>query len=532
MSATIAQYLVSALIDEGFKRLYCLPGYQNDDFFDVLYDHQDLLTPVHTRHEQGAAFMALGAAMATGLPQVCCVVPGPGLLNASAAIATAWGVEAPVLMIVGQTPAATYGMEIGELHEIPDQLAILRQFSKISMRIDDPTQATRQIAEAMAALRSGRAQPVSIEIPMDMWQQQVSPVEPSLKSVSEPSATITEIKTVVDKIDQSSQPMVVIGEGAQGCGQEVLSFANLIGAPIISCEKARSIVNTTSPLFLLPAVGRELWKQADLIIGLGCRIGKQLAVWESSLDLCSIHIDIDAQELLRGHAADIQINADIKTALPVLMTALGPQPNRLQWECIVNQTRNQLMEKFNVELAPQAEYLSAIRSALPDNGVLIVDLTQIGYAAEIMYAPPNPRTYLSFGFQGTLGWSIPVALGASDALPSTPVVAVCGDGGALYNIQELATAKLHHIPVTIIIFNDNCFGNVRRFQIEKFGNRVIATDLFNPDFVELANSYGVQAYRATGPTELAEYLAETTVAEEPCLITVDVGEFPSPWPFM
>ena len=532
MPETVAQHLTAALMRAGIHRLYCLPGYQNDDFFDALYDHRDKLAPIHTRHEQGAAYMALGAAMATGQPQACCVVPGPGFLNTGAALSTAWSVNAPVLMIVGQTPAATYGRELGELHEIPDQLAIIRQFSKLALRIDDPALAAGQISEAMAALRIGRPRPVALEIPMDIWSQPVRPDAPHPVTAQVPQPMAAGIEQAANEIRRSSRPMIVVGSGARDHGTAVLDLARAIGAPVMSNRSGRGIVRADDPLALLPPAGRALWPKMDLVIGLGSRLGAKLAVWGSGSGLRSVHIDIDARELRRGHPADVRIHAGLAAALPRLAQSLGAQPDRSDWRKTVIDTGKRVENHLRAELAPQDAYLSAIRSSLPEDAVLVFDVTQLGYAAEAMFPVTGPRTYLASGYQGTLGWSLPAALGAADALPGRQVAVICGDGGAMYNIQELATAQLHNIPVTVIIFNDGCFGNVRRFQTERFGGRVIAVDLHNPDFVSLARSFGIQAEAARSPGELAECLARSAASGRPRVIEVAVGEFPSPWPYL
>lgn len=540
MPTTIAQHLVTTLIGAGFSRLYCLPGYQNDDFFDALYDHQSQLKPVHTRHEQGAAFMALGAALATGKPQVCSVVPGPGLLNASAALATAWSANAPVLMIVGQTPAATYGHELGELHEIPDQMAIIRQFCKLAWRIDNASLAAQQIEAAIAALSEGRPRPVAIEVPMDMWNQPVAPLRNAgdaapLKrnqdAVPAPPSAV-EIETVATLLSAAHRPMIVVGSGALNHGATILKLARAIGAPVMSNRSGRGIIDARDPLSLPAPVGCALWKEMDCVIGLGSRLGAKLAIWGNDSALSSVHIDIDEHELNRGERATLALHADLAKALPKLLDMLPPQRDRADWQSTVKKTRQEIKNRIYKELAPQAEYLSVIRAALPDTGILVPDITQLGYAADTMYPSYFPRTHLSSIYQGTLGWAIPTALGAADAMPDQPVVAICGDGGAMYSLQELATAQLHHIPVTIIIFDDASFANVRRFQIEKFGNRVIATDLYNPDFVDLAKSFGVVAYRAQGPHDLEKFLAKSIEERKTTVIAIKVGDFPSPWPFL
>ena len=532
MPATVADRVVSALIDADIDKLYCLPGYQNDDFFDALYDVQHLIKPVHTRHEQGAAYMALGAAMATGRPQACCVVPGPGFLNTGAALATAWAVNAPVVMIVGQTPLRTFGMEIGELHEIPDQLAIIKQFCKAAVRIDDASRAASQIADVMAALTHSRPRPVAIEVPMDVWTLAApdGPEKPDLAPPKKP--TPAEIRAAANEITNSRRPLIVVGGGAVNHGESILDLAAAIDAPVMSSRSGRGIVSADSPFACLCAVGRVLWPQADCVIGLGTRIGSRLAFWGSDEGLRSVHIDVDESELERGRPADLRVNADLVDALPLLAGALSRQPDRSEWAETAAAARAEVETKLRSSLAPQTEYLDVIRSALPSDGILVADVTQIGFAAEAMFPVRRPRTYLSSGYQGTLGWSIPTALGASSALDDRAVIVIAGDGGAMFNIQELATAKLHNIPFTLIIFDDRCFGNVRRFQIEKYGNRVIASDLHSPDFVALAASCGLSAQNVSGPDELSDALQRAVQAKEPRVITVEVGDFPSPWSFL
>ena len=532
MSSTVAERVITALISAGIDKLYCLPGYQNDDFFDALYDHRNVVTPVQTRHEQGAAFMALGAAMATGKPQACCVVPGPGFLNTGAALATAWAVNAPVLMIVGQTPARTFGKEIGELHEIPDQLAIIRQFCKRAVRIDDVGRAADQIAEVMSALTHGRPRPVAIEVPMDVWAQ-AAPDGAGMPDKPPPRKPAPgEIETVGKVITAARRPLIVIGRGGEKHGETILNLAGAIEAPVMSSRSGRGIVPADSPFAFLAPVGRALWPLTDCVIGLGTRIGSRLAIWGTDSGLRSVHIDIDEAELRRGRPADLRVNADLGDALPMLAGALGGQPDRSEWAETAAAVRRDAENRLRTSLAPQAEYLDVIRAALPEDGILVADVTQIGYAVEAMFPFYKPRTFLSSAYQGTLGWSIPTALGASSALRGRPVFAVAGDGGAMFNIQELATARLHDIAITLIIFDDRCFGNVRRFQIEKYGNRVIASDLYSPDFVALAASCGIAARQVSGPDGLSDALHGAERASESRVIVVDVGDFPSPWPFL
>ena len=174
-------------------------------------------------------------------------------------------------------------------------------------------------------------------------------------------------------------------------------------------------------------------------------------------------------------------------------------------------------------------FLDAIRAALPEDGILVEDLTQIGYVARIAFAVHGPRQYITSGYQGTLGHAFASALGAKVARPERAVVALAGDGGFMYNVQELATAVQHGINVVALVFNDGAYGNVRRMQREFYGNRVLASDLTNPDFVRLADSFGVFARRTTDPDGLRDALEQALAQDAPAVIEVKVGEFPDPW---
>jgi acetolactate synthase-1/2/3 large subunit len=184
------------------------------------------------------------------------------------------------------------------------------------------------------------------------------------------------------------------------------------------------------------------------------------------------------------------------------------------------------------KLSPQLAFLDVIRAELPEDGIYVDEVTQIGFAARLAFPVYRPRTFLSPGYQDNLGWGYATALGAQHALSHAPVLSINGDGGFLYTGNELATAMRHRIPLVAVVFVDGAFGNVRRIQEEQFGNRLIACDLANPDFVKFAESFGAAGRRARGPEELRIALREAIAAREPTLIEVPVGPMPSPWEFI
>jgi len=188
--------------------------------------------------------------------------------------------------------------------------------------------------------------------------------------------------------------------------------------------------------------------------------------------------------------------------------------------------------EISAALAPQAQWLAAIRAALPDDGIYVEDLTQVGYVGRLLYQAHVPRTYIASGYQGTLGWSYATALGAKVARPRQAVVSVSGDGGFLFTATELATAKRHDIAAIAVVFNDNAYGNVRRYQVENYANRTIASDLASPDFVKLAESFGIGGSRATTPEALEAELCRVIAANVPAVIEVPIGDVPSPWKYV
>ncbi len=535
MSTTVADLVVQALRQNGIETLYCLPGVQNDDFFDALYDHRDSLRPVQVRHEQAAGYMALGAALATGRPQAFCVVPGPGFLNATAALATAYAVGAPVLALVGEIPLPAIGKGLGLLHEIPDQLAILRGLTKQAERISGPGDAADVLRRAFGALHSGRPRPVGIEVPASVWKAPVAEPPESLAAaaIPAPAPDPADIERAAGLLAAAERPLIVVGGGARDHGAAITQLARQLTAPVVAFRNGQGVVPRDDPLSVGAPVGRELWRTADVVLALGTRLAMQQTQWGTDDDLRIVHIDIDAAELGRVTAPEVGIEADLAVALPALLTALGDHArDRPDWAGETARAEARLAQSYAERLAPQLGWLEAIRAELPADGIFVDELTQVGYVSRFAWSCTRPRTYLSTGYQGTLGWGFATALGAAHARPEVPVVSISGDGGALYTITELATAVRHSIALTAIVFTDNAFGNVRRFQIENYANRPIASDLTSPDFVRLAESFGARGMRAKTPDELRACLRESIRDPAPTVIEVPVGDFPSPWDFI
>ena len=529
---TTAEFAVAALIAHGIETVYALPGVHNDPLFDALFNAGKRVRTIHTRHEQGAAYMALGAALATGKPQTYAVVPGPGLLNSSAALLTAYGMNAPVLALVGQIPQAAIGRGFGHLHEIRDQAGIISRLVDFSARIREPNEAAPLIAQALRAMASGRPGPAVLECAMDVWGR-TAPARSIEAALPAPAPPPDEnaIEDAARRLGASQRPLIIVGGGAQDAAAEVSELSRVLQAPVLAYRRGRGVLDSRNPLSITLPLGRELWREADVVLAVGTRLFSGFTQWGIDAELAIIRVDADPEEPERFARPAVALIGDAKPILRRL-AQLVPGEERASRHAEL-EARQAMMRARLAKLAPQAGFLEAIRAELPEDGIFVDEVTQIGFAARLLFPVYAPRTFLSPGYQDNLGWGFATALGAAHARRDVPVVSIAGDGGFLFASNELATAVHHRIALTVVVFNDGAFGNVRRIQEEQYGNRVIASDLSNPDFVRYAQSFGAEAERARNPQELRSALRRAFKQREaPTLIEVPVGPMPSPWEFI
>ena len=530
---TTASIVIERLLAHGIDTLFCLPGVQNDPFFDALYDRTNRIRPIHTRHEQGAAYLALGAAMATGKPAVYCVVPGPGFLNTTAALSQAYGNNAPVLALSGQIPLAYVNRDTGYLHDIPDQLGVMQRLTKWSARIRAPHEAAPLTDEALRQMVAGRPRPVALECPLDVWGK---PAKLTLPAMPEPLPTPEPDEDTVEAaakmLGEAKRPLIILGGGAQHASAEVTALAEMLEAPVVAYRMGHGVVDGRHELSLPFPAGHKLWAEADVVLGIGSRLHSQFTGWGVDDALKIIRIEIDPEEMVRHRARTTQILGD---AAAVTRRLLDRVPRHNRKRSAFREEVAGAKAGVRAELAklqPQMAYLDAIRAELPEDGLFVDEFTQVGYVSRLAFPVYAPRTYLTLGYQGALGMGYPTALGAKVARPEVPVVSVNGDGGFMFNVQELATAVHFRIPVVAVVFNDNAYGNVRRMQKEDYGDRVIASDLTNPDFIKMAESFGAVGLRAKSPEELRAALRRGFKEPGPVLIEVPIGDTPAPWKFV
>jgi acetolactate synthase I/II/III large subunit len=530
---TGGQALVASLIANGVDTIFALPGVQLDGAFDALYEERDAIRVIHPRHEQAAAYMADGYARTTGKVGVCMVVPGPGLLNASAALSTAYACNSPVLCVTGQIQSDLIEFGRGLLHEIPNQLDMIRSVTKQAERATTPPEIPGLVQRAFAEVKSGRQRPVEIEIPPDTLfataeVELLLPAEAPERFAGDPELLERAARLLVD----ARRPLIWSGGGVlrSGAGDELLRLATRLQAPVVMTANGKGAISDREPLAQNILAGIELLRDADVVFAVGTRfVDPATAKWGVAPDQTIVQMDIDPEEIARNTPVNVGIEADARAGLSALA-------DLLERESPARPTRVEELAELKRGVAararavgPQAEYALAIREALPDDGIFVSEMTQVGYWANFAFPVYEPLTYITPGYQGTLGYGFPTSLGAKIAHPDRPVISINGDGGFGFCLNELATMAQHGIAAIAIVFTDDAFGNVRRIQQEQFGGRTIASDLRNPNFLKLAEAFGVVGWHVDSPEKLRTAVEESILANEPTLIAVPIGPVPNPW---
>jgi acetolactate synthase I/II/III large subunit len=535
LAMTGGDALAHQLAREGVRHVFGVPGVQLDYAVDGLAKVADQVSYWNTRHEQATAYMADGYARTTGSAGVCMVVPGPGLLNALAGVATAYACSSRVLCIAGQIPSTAIGRGFGMLHEIPDQSRILGALTKWSRLAKSPAEVPTLVHEAIRQLRSGRPQPVGLEIPPDVLQAEADVMLLEPVNHDEPLAPDPElIRQAAELLAGAERSVVYVGGGlvASGGSDVLRSVAERLEAPVVMSPNGRGALDDRHPLALTSLAGRELLAEADVVLGIGTRflIGQEQIALSAGARL--VLVNVEMRDLGQPRTPTLAIHGDAAVSLGGLLEHLDGRPPRPSRRAELDRARAWSTEML-AGIEPQYGWVRALRASMPEDGILVNEFTQVGYLAQVAYPVYAARSYVSPGYQGTLGYGFPTALGAKVAHPERAVLSITGDGGFGWGLAELSTARKYNIGLVTVVFNDGAYGNVRRAQVEQFDGRVLGSDLLNPDFVQLAESFGVRGTRASTPGELEGVLRETLAgSSEPVLIDVPVGRMQNPWRVM
>lgn len=537
--------IVDALVANGVDTVFGLPGAQMYPLFDALKQREDEIRTYGARHEQACAYMAFGYARSTGRPGVYAVVPGPGVLNTAAALCTAQGCNAPVLCVTGQVPSAFLGRGRGHLHELPDQLGTLRSLTKWAARIERVEDVPAVMDEAFRQMLSGRPGAVAVEMAWDVMASTatVAP-RPAVRPLPAPEPAPDTVEAAARLLVMARAPMIMTGSGAQGAANEVLALAEELDAPVAAFRGGRGVVAEDHDLGISSVTAHRLWPDTDVLVGIGTRLEMPYMRWTGMMRCIQspeapphlLRIDIDPDEFgrLKPHVGILADAAEGTRALvgEVRRQWSGPRAER-RTRAEIAAAKASARQAIEV-VQPQLSFLDAIRRALPRDGFFVGELSQVGFTSYFGFPVYGPRTYVSEGFQGTLGFGFPTALGVKVAHPDRAVVSVTGDGGFLFAVQELATAAQERIGLVTVLFNNGAYGNVLRDQQTGFGNRLIGSLLQNPDFRQLAQAFGVKGWSVTSPDELERALVAALGEGRPALIEVRVpqGSEASPWPFI
>ena len=513
---TGGQAVIAALRAHGVDTIFGIPGVHTLPLYDAMLDEPGL-RHVLARHEQGAGFMADGYARISGKEGVVSVITGPGVTNVATPVADAYADAVPLLVIASSLPRASRGRRRGELHETKNQFGVMDALAGWTRAVEYIEEIPDAIRDAFRAMRMGRPRGAYIEIPLDLLEMsaELTITAPAPTALTLPSA---KLPVNAQYLREARRPLIIAGNGvtAAGANAQLLQLAELLGAPVLLDRKSRDTLPTGHPL-VIPTSGYpltpamyEMISTSDVALVIDSSFGASTP-GQSKLRLPDtvLQIDREPSEIGRLFPVTLGMVADARSALDGLLDALQDAPrDRPSRSEEVARVKGSLVEHVWQRYGGNMAFLDAVREAVPQDGVIVADMTKLGYASSEYLLLHEARTYIHPSELCSIGCGLPLALGAKVAAPDKPVVALCGDGGFLLNVGELATAAQEQIDVVTIIFNDNTYTAVKQQQARRFHRRYIATDLRAPDYVLIAQAFGINGLRVSTPADLGEALAQ------------------------
>jgi acetolactate synthase-1/2/3 large subunit len=465
---------------------------------------------------------------------VTMVLPGPGALNTAAAVRTAYARSVPVFVISGQIESYHIGYHRGVLHELDEQLDIFHSLTKWCRRAAHADEIPRFTRDALRQLKKDRPRPVEIEVPFDLWSQQADmdlvPVEKGPRLVPDPD-TVTKAAAM---LQAAKKPLVIAGGGAANAGltQEITALAEALNAPVVMTGEGQGCIDNAHPLC---AGNVTLWlhpilAEADAAIIVGSRLRSS---GNTKLQLRDdqkvIQVDHDFDEMGRNHRIDIGINADAGLALNALLEECTGTCGSTWTAEEIAVLRTAITERVEKAAPLQTGILRQMKDTLPEEAIIVPDITNLAYWFDVYYPVNRPNTYVDSSYMATLGYAFPTALGAKVGNPDKPVIALCGDGGFPYASPELATAVQEGINVIVLLFTDGLYGTVTGIQRRQFEGRETGNKLLSPDYGTFAASFGAIGIQPGSPEELGDALKEALEAERPVVIECPVPQLDTPW---
>jgi thiamine pyrophosphate-dependent acetolactate synthase large subunit-like protein len=488
---------------------------------------------VQCRNEQGASLMADGYARATGKPGVCTIIAGPGVTNAATGIAQAYCDSQPMLVLSGACATRTQGKGWGAIHELADQSAVTAGFTAFSAMVRYPEELPELLAHAYAVFRGSRPRPVHLSLPRDVLPE---PVEADWKPRRAPSLPMPDpaaIEEAADLLAQAKRPLILVGGGAVGTRKPLAAIAEHIGAAVLSTNAGKGILPESHPLSLGASIVRTPSQQALADADVVLLVGTQVGAGDSFLPRLDIpgdiiRIDIDPAELASVYSAAVPIQADARAAMLALSSAVSRRKaasHRSQGEIRVREILARIAATMSDVEMLHARVWKIVRSVLPADAIVMGDASQIVYSGSFAMPMEMERCWYYSGTYCSLGVALPLAIGAKIGAPQRPVIAVAGDGGIMFTVNELATAAQERIALPVIVWNNDALKEIVD-QMDQRQIPRIGVEPKSPDFLRLAESLGCCAVRATSAEHLAQSLRDALVADRPTLIEVRQD---SPW---
>jgi acetolactate synthase-1/2/3 large subunit len=535
MRRTGGEWVVEALRAEGVRHVFGIPGVHNLAIYDALLGQSEI-THVLARHEAGAGFMADGYARATGRPGVAIVTSGPGATNALTPLVESYAGSMPVVVIMSDIQSTMVGRDAGSLHEVPNQIECFRPVTRMAEAITRAEDIPGTLAGAFELLRTGRPGPVAISIPFDFLTGEAETAPPPRASSRRPPCHVADVEEAARRLRAARRPLLVAGGGVVSAGAEteLVALARRLGAPVLTSVMGRGAIGEDDPLWhaVMPnkRATEGVFQAADVVLVVGCRLAARstqglLLNLSFTPEQTLIHLDIDPTVIGKLFAPQVAIVGDARDGLARLLERLGPGAPAATWDAA-------WLAPLKTAASPRytegvARFIGTLRGALPPEAIVVNDQTGINYWMEWHFPVLRPRTFLYPIGSATLGYGLPAAIGAQIAHPDRPVVAVLGDGGFMFSVNELATAVKYRLPLAIVLMNDERYGAIKWLQ-EKIFKRWGETELSNPDFPAMARAFGAQGEKLTGIDALPDALSRAFKASGPTLLELSL-ELEPPW---
>lgn len=524
---TTAEAVVARLEAHGVRHVFGIPGTHNLP----LYRHLAASSIEHVlpRHEQGAGYAADGYARSGGGPGVCIATSGPGVLNLASAVGTAHADSVPMLVLAPGMATSVAGGDTGYLHEARDQTAAMAGVAASAVRVEDPATAAAAIDMAFDRFHCGRPRPAYIEVPLDAMMttgDAPGPVEAKrYPPVPDPSSVAEAAKLLRD----AGRAAIILGGGAVDAGSPALRLAEALRAPIITTANGKGAVSERDPLSLGASIrlrsAQRLLAECDVVVAVGTELAES-DLWHDPplvLDGSLVRIDIDSAQRHKNARATVAIVGDATSSLEALAVAVGEGDGRDRGAAATEAVRTTLRDEALADVGGLAAVVSALGYGLSDETILAGDSTMACYYGAVHLIPrAAPRRFLYPTGFAPLGYAIPAAIGAKLAHPDRGVVALVGDGGAMFTLPELAAAAELGLGIVVVVVNDGGYGEIRREMLEQ-GQPPIAVDIRGPDFAAAATAFGARGVSTNAPRELTGLLDEALASPQPSLIEVRVA---------